>query len=156
MDSQGKLNQLLGSLCLWCFLFIFGFLGGFITCERKIQANPAPQNTPATPAAPTVPSYKITAYCPCAKCCGKSADGITASGHKIKEGDVFVAAPRSIPIGTKLIIPGYNNSLPVKVLDRGGAIKEGRMDVFFGGDNGHRRALEWGIQQLPVVILPTK
>ncbi|NIU84285.1 MAG: hypothetical protein GWN64_12635, partial [Candidatus Thorarchaeota archaeon] len=33
---------------------------------------------------------RVTAYCPCSKCCGKYADGITASGHKIQPGDAFV------------------------------------------------------------------
>jgi len=73
--------------------------------------------------------YRVTAYCPCEKCCGKFADGITASGHVIKPGDKFVAAPKSIPFGTVLDVPGYGI---VKVEDRGGAIKDGRLDVFFG------------------------
>ena len=46
--------------------------------------------------------YKITAYCPCKKCCGKS-DGITASGVKAIEG-ITVAMDKSIPFGTKIYI----------------------------------------------------
>ena len=87
---------------------------------------------------------RVTAYCPCEKCCGKWADGITASGHKIKPGDKFCAAPRNIPFGTMLDIPEYG---VVPVLDRGGAIVEGRLDVFFPT---HQEALNWGVKHCAV------
>jgi len=90
---------------------------------------------------------RVTAYCPCSKCCGKWADGVTASGHKIKLGDRFVAAPRSIPFGTVIVVPGYNNGQPVRVEDVGGAITEGRLDVFF---DTHQEALNWGVQWLDI------
>jgi 3D (Asp-Asp-Asp) domain-containing protein len=48
--------------------------------------------------------YKITYYCACMKCCGKT-NGITASGEKVKAG-VTVAAPKDFPFGTKLLING--------------------------------------------------
>jgi 3D (Asp-Asp-Asp) domain-containing protein len=92
---------------------------------------------------------RVTAYCPCEKCCGPFADGITANGHKIQPGDVFVAADSRYPFETELIIPGYNGSKPVKVLDRGGAIKGNRIDVFF---HKHEQALQWGVQYLEVKI----
>lgn len=90
---------------------------------------------------------KVTAYCPCEKCCGEFADGVTASGHKIKEGDRFVAADKSVPFRTMLLIPGYNDNKPVPVLDRGGAIKGARLDVFF---NTHQEALNWGVKWLKI------
>ena len=93
------------------------------------------------------------------KCCGKYADGITASGHKIRPGDAFVAAPKNIPFGTLLIVPGYNGGKPVKVLDRGGAIKGNKLDVFFDdaeGKTGHQRALEWGVRNVVVTIIGSK
>lgn len=92
---------------------------------------------------------RVTAYCPCAKCCSQYADGITANGHRIVQGDRFVAADRQYAFGTHLIVPGYNGSRPVRVLDRGGAIKGNRLDVFF---NTHQEALEWGVQYLDVLI----
>jgi len=101
------------------------------------------------------PYFEITAYCPCEKCCGRFSDGITASGHKIAKDDKFVAAPPFIPFGTLLAIPGYAGGLPVPVLDRGGAIKGNKLDVFFGdkdGISGHQRALNWGRRQLEVKI----
>jgi len=92
---------------------------------------------------------KVTAYCPCPKCCGKYADGYTASGHRIQKGDKFVAADSSIPFDTLVSIPGYNKSYPVRVLVRGGAIKGNRLDVFF---DSHDEALEWGIRNIEVVV----
>ena len=92
---------------------------------------------------------RVTAYCPCPKCCGSYSDGVTASGHKIRRGDLFVAADKIYPFGTEMIIPGYKSSQAVKVLDRGGVIRGNRLDVFFGS---HQKALEWGVRHLNVKI----
>lgn len=98
----------------------------------------------------TVP-MRVTAYCPCPKCCGRFSDGITACAHKIKPGDTFVAADRMYPFGTEMIIPGYNNARPVKVLDRGDAISGNRLDVFFPS---HQQALNWGVRYIDVKVPP--
>ena len=98
----------------------------------------------------TVP-MRVTAYCPCPKCCGRFSDGITACAHKIKPGDTFVAADQMYPFGTEMIVPGYNNARPVKVLDRGGAIKGNRLDVFF---HSHQQALNWGVRYIDVKVPP--
>ena len=92
---------------------------------------------------------RVTAYCPCEKCCGEFADGVTASGHKIQPGDCFVAADRNFPFGTELIVPDYNADRLVKVIDRGGAITGERLDVFFAT---HEQALQWGVKNLDVMV----
>jgi 3D (Asp-Asp-Asp) domain-containing protein len=92
---------------------------------------------------------RVTAYCPCPKCCGKYSDGQTACLHKIHSGDAFVAADKKYGFGTEMLIPGYNNGEPVKVLDRGGAIYGDRLDVFF---NSHEEALEWGVKYIDVKV----
>jgi 3D (Asp-Asp-Asp) domain-containing protein len=92
---------------------------------------------------------RVTGYCPCAKCCGKYADGITASGHKIQPGDTFIAADKRYAFGTEMIIEGYNDGKPVKVLDRGGAIQGNKLDAFF---HTHQEALEWGVRYVDVKI----
>ena len=92
---------------------------------------------------------RVTAYCPCPKCCGKYSDGVTASGHRIKSGDCFVAADKKHPFDTEMIIADYNNDKPVKVLDRGGAISENKLDVFF---DSHQKALEWGVRYVNVKV----
>jgi 3D (Asp-Asp-Asp) domain-containing protein len=91
----------------------------------------------------------VTGYCPCRRCCGKSSNGVTASGHRINRGDEFVAADRKYPFGTRVVVPGYNSSKPVQVLDRGNAICGNRLDVFF---TSHREARDWGIRLLPVKV----
>ncbi len=92
---------------------------------------------------------RVTAYCPCPKCCGEYSDGVTACGHEIQPGDTFVAADGRYSFGTEMLIPGYSNSQPVQVLDRGGAIKGKRLDVFFAT---HQEALEWGVKYLEVRV----
>ena len=97
----------------------------------------------------------VSAYCACKKCCEKWADGITASGKPAK--GCFVAAPSRYPFGTMISIPGYNEGKPVPVLDRGGAIKGNKLDVFFGFDPNssctpHEKAIQWGRQYLKVRI----
>jgi 3D (Asp-Asp-Asp) domain-containing protein len=89
----------------------------------------------------------VTAYCPCRKCCGPNARGITASGRPVTANGVrFVAADKMLPFGTIVAVPGYGT---VPVLDRGGAIKGRRLDVFFPT---HAEALVWGRQTLVVRI----
>ena len=99
------------------------------------------------PKVPDEQMFRVTAYCPCSKCCGKWSDGITASGHVIKAGDKFVAAPPGFKFGTMVEIPGYGK---VPVLDRGGAIKGNRLDCYF---DTHQEALNWGVKMLKVRIL---
>lgn len=92
---------------------------------------------------------RVTAYCPCSRCCGRYSDGVTACGHKIRTGDIFVAADKRYPFGTEMLIPGYGNSQRVQVLDRGGVIKGNRLDVFF---STHEEALEWGVRDLDIKV----
>ncbi len=92
---------------------------------------------------------RVTAYCPCQKCCGKYSDGVTAAGHKIRPGDAFVAADREYSFGTEMVIAGYKNGQPVKVLDRGGVIRGNRLDVFF---DSHQEALKWGVRYIDVKV----
>ena len=77
------------------------------------------RTTPSTTANANVNGqiYKITAYCPCAKCCGK-ATGRTAMGTKATAGRT-IAASGKFAFGTKLNINGHTYT----VEDRGGAIQ---------------------------------
>ena len=89
-------------------------------------------------------TYKITAYCPCAKCCGKT-NGMTASGTKATAGRT-VAASSKFAFGTKLNIGGHIYT----VEDRGGAIKGNKIDIFV---NTHSEALQWGVRYLTVSVV---
>jgi 3D (Asp-Asp-Asp) domain-containing protein len=90
--------------------------------------------------------YRITGYCPCAICCGKSdgitADGTNAPGFKGR----LAAAPKDMPFGTKLWIEGVG---VVEVHDRGKAIKGARLELFF---QKHGEALQWGVQKRQVWV----
>ena len=77
--------------------------------------------------------YRISAYCPCEKCCLKS-DGITASG--VKATPNRTVAVDGIPFGTRLLIDG--NEYIVE--DRVGSGKR-LIDVFF---STHDEALNSG------------
>ena len=94
---------------------------------------------------------EVTAYCPCTKCCGENAQGITASGRDVSYNNSrFVAADTTVlPFHTKLIIPGYHNGATVEVIDRGGAIKGNKLDLLFPT---HEQALKWGRQRIPVTV----
>jgi 3D (Asp-Asp-Asp) domain-containing protein len=93
---------------------------------------------------------RVTAYCPCRECCGKYSDGATtASGYRIRRGDAIVAADEKYSFGTKMIINGYNSGQAVVVRDRGGAIRENRLDVLF---HSHKKALEWGVKYINVKV----
>ena len=94
---------------------------------------------------------EVTAYCPCKKCCGPRAQGLTASGRPVSfNGGRFVAADRSLSFNTKLLIPGYADGQAVPVLDRGGAIKGNKLDVYFPT---HEQAKEWGRRWVQVTVL---
>ncbi len=89
-------------------------------------------------------TYKVTAYCSCAKCCGKT-NGRTASGTTATAGRT-VAASGKFAFGTKLNIGG--NTYVVE--DRGGAISGNRIDIYV---SSHAEALRWGVRYLPVSII---
>ena len=98
--------------------------------------------------------FKITAYCPCEKCCGywatvrptdENGDPIvyTASG-KIAVQGVTVAADTSIlPFGTVLVIDGQEYT----VQDRGGMVKGNHVDIYF---DSHEAAKEFGVQYMEI------
>lgn len=89
-------------------------------------------------------TYKVTAYCPCAKCCGK-ATGRTASGTRATAGRT-VAASSKFAFGTQLNIGGHTYT----VEDRGGAINGNRIDIYV---NSHAEALRWGVRYLTVNVV---
>ena len=97
---------------------------------------------PSVVSAKSLGYYTVTAYCPCRKCCGKWANGITASGVYATP-DHTIAAPKSFKFGQKLMING--NTYVVE--DRGGSIKGRKLDIYF---SDHRSALRFGKQKLEV------
>ncbi|MDR1797615.1 MAG: 3D domain-containing protein [Clostridiales Family XIII bacterium] len=84
-------------------------------------------------------SFRITHYCACSICCGKST-GITASGAHVSE--QTVAADWNVfPVGTVLYIK-HGDSLSRKVVeDRGGGVNGQHIDVYVPS---HEQALQMG------------
>jgi 3D (Asp-Asp-Asp) domain-containing protein len=93
-----------------------------------------------TPAhGPKLRRFTVTAYCHCSPICTRRGDGITASGVHVREG-ITIAAPRSIPFGTRIWVPGAGWRT---VQDRLSRRYDHRLDLYF---TSHKRALQWGIQ----------
>lgn len=99
---------------------------------------------------PRPAEWKITAYCACVKCCGKS-DGITASGHKAKYGYI---ALNWLPFGTKVRIAGLGEFI---VMDRGAKSLFGskknpikHIDIYM---TSHKEARKFGVKYAEVEIL---
>ena len=93
--------------------------------------------------------FRLTAYCPCAKCCGKT-DGITATGTTATEGRTIAVDPRVIPYGSTVTIyfaDGTSHTYTAE--DCGGAIKGNRIDVFF---DSHEDARAFGVQSAMVYV----
>ena len=89
-------------------------------------------------------TFKITGYCSCAACCGKTT-GITASGTRATAGRTIAADTSRFPFGTKLKFNG--NTYTVE--DRGGAIRGNRIDLYF---SSHSEALAWGVRYMEVLV----
>ena len=85
--------------------------------------------------------FRLTGYCPCVQCCGKS-DGITASGTKATAGRTV--AMGGVPLGTKLLI----NGVVYIVEDRGTSYSH--VDIFF---NTHGEALQFGSRYADVYLV---
>lgn len=87
----------------------------------------------------------LTAYCACRLCCGE-ATGLAADGRLITIG--AVAAPRHIPFGTRVHIPGLGTRV---VRDRTALRYNGRWDVYV---RTHREAKRFGIKTATIKIIP--
>lgn len=114
-----------------------------VTSRSGTTTRTASNTAATTTATAGTQVYKITAYCPCAKCCGK-ATGRTAMGTRATAGRT-VAASAKFAFGTKLNINGHVYT----VEDRGGAINGNKIDIFV---NSHAEALAWGVRYLPVSV----
>ena len=116
-----------------------------VQVQKKVQKTSRSLSTARTSTAVVNgETYKVTAYCSCAKCCGKT-NGITASGTRATAGRT-VAASSKFAFGTKLNIGGQIYT----VEDRGGAIQGNRIDIYV---NSHSAALQWGVRYLPVSVV---
>ncbi len=89
--------------------------------------------------------FKLTGYCPCAKCCGVNHSGHTSTGAIPKANHTISVDPSFIPYGTVLLING--NEYVAE--DRGGGVKKYHIDIFF---NTHAEALAFGVKYAEVFV----
>lgn len=110
----------------------------------------------AKPEAINLGEYKLTAYCSCAKCCGKYADNrpldsdgqeivYGSTGERLTAGYSIAVDPSVIPYGSVVTINGHE----YKAMDCGGAIKGNRIDIYF---DDHTEALQFGVQYADVFL----
>ena len=114
-----------------------------VTVQKKTETSRSASKSRTSTTVINGETYKVTAYCSCSKCCGKTT-GRTASGTKATAGRT-AAAPAKFAFGTKLNIGGKIYT----VEDRGGAIKGNRIDIYV---NSHSAALQWRVKYLPVTV----
>lgn len=99
----------------------------------------------------SIGEFKLTAYCPCEKCCGIWAknrpNGVvyTASGAKAEAGKTIAVDPDVIPYGTEVKIGNHTYIAQ----DSGSAIKGNKIDVYF---DSHEAALAHGVKYAEVYM----
>ena len=86
----------------------------------------------------------ITAYCPCAECCGRWADGLTASGLPAGPGIVAVD-PDVIPLGSTVIIDGQK----YLAADTGSGEEGLHIDIFLAS---HEETVAHGVRTAEVWV----
>jgi 3D (Asp-Asp-Asp) domain-containing protein len=97
---------------------------------------------------------KVTAYCPCERCCRRMT-GITSTQTNAWQPGIAVA-PAVIPYGSVIYVPGYDRSTWVVADDTGSAMRrswrndnEVHVDVRM---TYHWQAREWGTQYLNIIV----
>ena len=127
-----------------------------------IDPSPHTNISAPRPAAAATPSGQkswvlVTAYCPCSRCCGDWARRLPrrfADGTPVAGTEYALAADTGVfPFGTRIRVPGYADGDPVPVLDVGAAVSGRHIEIFFHGDNAHRRARQWGSRWMEVEVL---
>lgn len=94
-------------------------------------------------------NFKLTAYCICYDCCGKTPEhiayGITKSGTRATAGRTIAVDPNVIPLGTTVVIDGKEYIAE----DTGKLIKGNRIDICF---ETHEQASKFGVQNAEVYV----
>ena len=94
-----------------------------------------------------VGEFTVTAYCPCAECCGHWADGLTATGIQAGPGVVAVD-PDVIKLGSTVIIDGQQ----YLAADTGSGVDGMHIDVC---TDSHQEAAAFGKQTADVWVIDT-
>ena len=88
--------------------------------------------------------YTLTAYCACAKCCGRWSNGYTATGTLATEGRTIAVDPGVVPYGSKVLLIWPDGTQHEYIAeDCGSGINGNRIDVFIAD---HEAARVFGVQ----------
>ncbi len=126
------------------------------TVKQDVPCEPEERVREVTESLVSLGDFRLTAYCPCAECCGKWAEGrpvdmhgneivYTASGDVAVSGKTIAVDPSVIPFGTEVTIGGNTYT----AADSGGAIDGNRIDVYM---DDHADALAFGVQYATVYV----
>ena len=111
---------------------------------------PTATTTATEPSRAYLGTFKVTAYCPCRKCCGKGRTdplyGITATGDNAIEGICIGVDPNIIPYGTLV----YIENVGTRIAQDCGNYHGNRIDLFFAH---HQDALNFGVKTLNVWVI---
>lgn len=121
--------------------------------EVKVEPAQEPEIIPieVAPGLKALGTFKVTHYCPCAKCCGQYANGITSTGVTATEGRTIAVDPKVIPYGSQVLVRYADGSEYTYIAeDCGGAIKGNRLDVFVAS---HDTALAAGVKTAEVFLV---
>lgn len=88
-------------------------------------------------------TFTATAYCSCRKCCGKWADGKTASGTTPEQGRTIAVDKKVIPLGSIVLVDG------VEYVAEDTGVKGKHIDIYF---DSHKEALDFGVKKVEVEI----
>jgi 3D (Asp-Asp-Asp) domain-containing protein len=98
-------------------------------------------------------TIEVTAYCPCARCCGKMTGRTSTESNAWRPG--IAVCPGALPYGTLIHVPGYDRAEWAVTDDTGSAMKKAwkkgkvLLDVRM---TYHWQAVQWGRQLLTVRI----
>lgn len=116
--------------------------------ERELPKPVAPP-----PAGMTWARALTTGYCPCWRCCGPNAKGITSTRRDVRTYPFGLAVDSGLlPYGTTLMVPGYGVA---EADDTGGAMRQdaraGRLhlDLRF---RTHEEAARWGVRLMWLAV----
>lgn len=130
---------------------VFADGSSYTPTSNKPQVGPSVAPTyGSSEGAEDMGEFLLTGYCPCPICCGAYSNietPTTASGAIAAAGRTVAADTSILPFGTKIVINGQ----VYVVEDRGGAIKNNHIDIFF---STHEEALQWGKRYATVYRLP--
>ena len=129
------------------------------TEAEPVVEEPAEEKASMLDNAQCLGEAKITHYCVCEKCCGKTPDhpayGITASGRTAVPGASVAVDPSLIPLGSEVLID-YGDGVihTYSADDTGGGVKGNHIDVC---STDHQTALTLGVKTAEVwFIAPEK